>query len=237
MHGGCNDVNNKSSAPEKIANEIADMAILCRDYGVNDVFISAMICRRSKLLNGKVKRVNFLLKQICEKNWYFFIDNSNIEIRDLWKDGIRLLELGKPKFAENFLYFLNNSYWLSPQDYFLEAHIHGNIEHTHSQLLNTKNCELISNKNILNANTSSEAKNENNVLKNLRLKDSNKVIIDHIKINSLRNKFELLAEMVGDKVDLLMISKIKLDSSFQNVQFYILKTIQTGLTGIAEEEV
>ena len=86
------------------------MAILCRDYGVNDVFISAMICRRSKLLNGKVKRVNFLLKQICEKNWYFFIDNSNIEIRDLWKDGIRLLELGKPKFAENFLYFLNNSY-------------------------------------------------------------------------------------------------------------------------------
>ena len=46
LHGGCNDVNNKNSTPEKIANEIADMAILCRDYGVNDVFISAMICRR-----------------------------------------------------------------------------------------------------------------------------------------------------------------------------------------------
>ena len=110
MHGGCNDVNNKSSAPEKIANEIADMAILCRDYGVNDVFISAMICRRSKFLNGKVKPVNFLLKQICEENGYFFIDNSNIEIRDLWKDGIHLLESGKTKAAENFMYFLNNSY-------------------------------------------------------------------------------------------------------------------------------
>ena len=68
MHGGCNDVNNKNSTPEKIANEIADMAILCRDYGVNDVFISAMICRRGKFLNGKVKRVNFLLKHICEEN-------------------------------------------------------------------------------------------------------------------------------------------------------------------------
>ena len=66
LHGGCNDVTNKNSTPEKIANEIANMAILCRDYGVKDVFISAMICRRGKFLNGKVKRVNFLLKQICE---------------------------------------------------------------------------------------------------------------------------------------------------------------------------
>ena len=55
MHGGCNDVNNKNSTPEKIANEIADVAILCRDYGDNDVFMSAMFCRSDKFLNGKVK--------------------------------------------------------------------------------------------------------------------------------------------------------------------------------------
>ena len=78
LHRGCNDANNEKSTPEKIANEIADMAILCRDYGVNDVFISAMICRKGKFLNGKVKRLNFLLKQICEENGYFFIDNSKI---------------------------------------------------------------------------------------------------------------------------------------------------------------
>ena len=59
LHGGCNDVNNKNSTPEKIANEIADMAIICCDYGVN-VFISAMICRRGKFLNGKVKHIIFL---------------------------------------------------------------------------------------------------------------------------------------------------------------------------------
>ena len=110
MHGGCNDVNNKNSTPEKNANEIADMAILCRDYAVNAVFISAMICRRGKFLYGKVKRVNFLLKQIYEEYGNFYIDNSNIEIRDLWKDGIHLLESGKAKLAENFMYFLNNSH-------------------------------------------------------------------------------------------------------------------------------
>ena len=40
-----------------------------------------MICKRGKFLNGKVKRVDFLLKLICEENGYLFIDN-NIEIRD-----------------------------------------------------------------------------------------------------------------------------------------------------------
>ena len=59
LHGGCNDVNNKNSTPEKIANEIADMAILCRDYGVNDVFISAMICRRGKFFKFVKKMDTF----------------------------------------------------------------------------------------------------------------------------------------------------------------------------------
>ena len=54
----------------------------CRDYGVNDIFISAIICRKGKFLSGKVKRVNNFLKLISEENGYFFIDNSSIEIRD-----------------------------------------------------------------------------------------------------------------------------------------------------------
>ena len=95
--------------PDKIANEMADMVILCHDYGVSDIFISAMICRKGKFSNGKVNRVNFLLN-ICEENGYFFIDNSNIEIKDLWNDGIHLLKSGKTKLAENFTYFLNNYY-------------------------------------------------------------------------------------------------------------------------------
>ena len=84
---------------------------------------------------------------------------------------------------------------------FLDAHTHGNIEHTYSQF------EPISTKSILNTNNSNGVYNEsNNLLKNVRLKNSNKVIIGHININSLRNKFELLTEMVRDKVDLLMLS-------------------------------
>ena len=47
----------------------------------------------------------------------------------------------------------------------------------------------------------------------------NKVIIGNIDINSLRNKFELLTEMVPDKFDLLMISKAKFYSLFPSAQF------------------
>ena len=47
------------------------MGILCRFYDVNDIFISSLICRRSKFLDKKVKRINFLLKFICEENGYF----------------------------------------------------------------------------------------------------------------------------------------------------------------------
>ena len=93
---------------------------------------------------------------------------------------------------------------------FLEAHTEGNIEHTQPQLLNTRRSESISSKSISNANTLNEANNENNVLRNLRLKSSNKALIDHININSLRRKFELLTEMVQDKVDLLMIFATKI---------------------------
>ena len=85
MYGGCNDVNNLN-----VKDEIEDMAILCRDYGVNDIIISALIYRRGKLWNETVKSINFLLKLISKENGYFLIGNSNTEIRDLWKDGINL---------------------------------------------------------------------------------------------------------------------------------------------------
>ena len=109
LQEGCNDINNKNSTLDKTANEIGDMVILCRGYGVNGIFISPMICRRNASIKEKVKRINFLLKLICEENEYLFIDNSNIETRDLCKDGNHLLESEKTsgKLPQNFIYFLN----------------------------------------------------------------------------------------------------------------------------------
>ena len=41
-------------------------------------------------------------------NIYVYIDNRDFEVRDLWQDGIHLLELGETKLVRNFIYFLNS---------------------------------------------------------------------------------------------------------------------------------
>ena len=58
-------------------------------------------------------------------------------------------------------------------------------------------------------------------LKALRLKNVNKMIIAHLNINSLRNKFEFLISLIKDNIDVLMIFEMKLDESFPISHFMI----------------
>ena len=58
-------------------------------------------------------------------------------------------------------------------------------------------------------------------IRELRVKNINKVIIVQLNINSLRNKFEFLLEIVNDNVDILLIVETKLDISYHMNQFRI----------------
>ena len=58
-------------------------------------------------------------------------------------------------------------------------------------------------------------------LKEIRQKNSNRLIIAQLKINSIRNKFDSLNEVIKDNIDVLLISETKIDSSFPTAQFYI----------------
>ena len=58
-------------------------------------------------------------------------------------------------------------------------------------------------------------------LKALRLKNFDKLIIAHLNINSLKNKFEFLISLIKDNIGTLMISEKKLDQSFPTNQFMI----------------
>ena len=49
----------------------------------------------------------------------------------------------------------------------------------------------------------------------------NKIIFAHLNVNSLKNKFDLLSEQINDSIDILLISKTKLDDSFPDSQFFI----------------
>ena len=48
-----------------------------------------------------------------------------------------------------------------------------------------------------------------------------RVIIGHININSIRNKFEPLVSFINNNVDILVISETKIDDTFPGTQFLI----------------
>ena len=49
----------------------------------------------------------------------------------------------------------------------------------------------------------------------------NRIVLAHLNINSLRNKFDLLADQIKGNVDVLAISETKLDDSIPAGQFKI----------------
>ena len=106
-----------------------------------------------------------------------------------------------------------------------------------SQAFNTKTNTSVNNDNFyitgvpgissLNEEFSSSTslnEHEENVLKILkstRMKNVNRLIIAHININTLSNKFEFLKLLVQDNIDILVITETKLDNSFPSRQFTI----------------
>ena len=64
--------------------------------------------------------------------------------------------------------------------------------------------------------------NPQSILKNIRLNNLNKLIFSHLTINSVRNKFDSIVNIVNWNNNVFfLISEIKTDSSFAVVQFHI----------------
>ena len=59
----------------------------------------------------------------------------------------------------------------------------------------------------------------NEILHHLKFKNVNRLVIGHLNINSLRNKFDSLKLLVKNSLDVFMISKTKLDETFPEGQF------------------
>ena len=79
-------------------------------------------------------------------------------------------------------------------------------------------CEPMSAKNI---DVTGSPDSANTILKNLPLKNVNRLICAQLNINSIRNKFEPLKEIISTIVDILLICETKRDSSFPRAQFHV----------------
>ena len=58
-------------------------------------------------------------------------------------------------------------------------------------------------------------------IRDVRKINLKRIILGHLNINSIRNKFNKLADQIKGNVDIMVISETKLDDSFPNGQFKI----------------
>ena len=59
------------------------------------------------------------------------------------------------------------------------------------------------------------------ILKEIRVKNANKVVIGTLNINLLAPKLDQLSEVIGQNLDILTIQETKLDSSFPSEQLML----------------
>ena len=62
---------------------------------------------------------------------------------------------------------------------------------------------------------------QTNTLHEIRIKNADRLLIGHLNVNSIQNKFEMLEEIIKDKIEIFLISEKKLNRSFPSGQFMI----------------
>ena len=109
LNVGINNIKSKHSTVKTetdITTKIIKIVSMCREAGVNDVFVSGITC--IPLNEKKVRDINELLKLNARQLQYILIDNQNIvKEKHLWKDKMHLNRDGLNISANNFIESLN----------------------------------------------------------------------------------------------------------------------------------
>ena len=80
-------------------------------FGVKSVFISGLVYT-TRVDVCLLERIHVLIFDFFRKNCFNYIDNRNIRIDCLYKDGLHLIYKGKAILADNFIVYLNNNiFW------------------------------------------------------------------------------------------------------------------------------
>ena len=81
------------------------MCITCKNFDVNQVIISGIVsCKRAD--NSVINYINENLKIESTTKGYQFLDNGNIKLDNLCRDGLHLDENGKNLLLDNYVNFL-----------------------------------------------------------------------------------------------------------------------------------
>ena len=80
------------------------MCITCKNFNVNQIIILGIaFCKRAD--NSVINYINENLKIESTTKVYQFLDNANIKLDDLCRDGLHLGESGKNLLLNNYVNF------------------------------------------------------------------------------------------------------------------------------------
>ena len=137
-----------------------------------------------------------------ERNIELINHENTITERHLSGSRLHLNKRGTAILSKNFTEAISNSvYWHS--------------------FLHSLNDENYSVRNVNNNESRAKNSEKNNSLSFIRKGNFNKLVLGHININSIRNKFHILVQQITNNVEILMIYETKLDSSFVESQILI----------------
>ena len=101
IHVGINDLLNGSSI-KQISKDVIEIAQQCRNRSIGKVFVSGIVyC--TKVRYETIQNLNKSLYEECRKYGFCFIDNGAVSEKDLWKDGIHLIESVRVIVANNLI--------------------------------------------------------------------------------------------------------------------------------------
>ena len=106
IHAGGNDLRTTRNNPTpalRVANDIIDIGLACKKNGASRVIISGVITRKPQFLQERCIEVNELLVSQCRLYNFTYIDNSDINLDCLQRDGVHLNEEGTDLLANNYL--------------------------------------------------------------------------------------------------------------------------------------
>ena len=151
--------------------------------------------------------VNKELSKMCNREKLLFLEHNSIKPKThLNKSKLHLNRNGDEKLGKNFVNFINNNY--------------ARHSEASKKLTDVSSPSLNSASNEKSDNYKELVDQIGNIdLNSLRIKNLNTIIVGHLNINSIRNKFDFLAHQVKGHIDILMISETNLDESFPVGQF------------------
>ena len=150
------------------------------------------------------------------------IDNRNITSSKLNKGGLHLNPRGLGKLTINFIRRIKKvvTTWRVTGSFHKASSFDSEVNFRFFANLGYTEKSDKSGINQLNG-TNSEELLKNDALNEIRKKNPTRIIIAHLNINFIRNKFEMLKKVVSNKVDILLISDTKLDGTFPLNQFIL----------------